>query len=72
MDEYRYTVAMYIETVPNRSSPPAILLREPTRVGMQVRKRTPANLTGSPARTAPALGLDHTFRNRGRPRKEKQ
>jgi len=36
---------MYIETVPNRSSPPAILLRESYRVRGQVKKRTLANLS---------------------------
>jgi hypothetical protein len=39
---------MYIESVPNRSSPPAILLRESTRVGAKVRKRTLANLSHWP------------------------
>ena len=36
---------MYIATVPNRHSPPAILLRESFREGGQVRTRTLANLT---------------------------
>jgi len=36
---------MYIERVPNRSSPPAVLLRESYREGDQVRKRTIANLS---------------------------
>jgi len=36
---------MYIATVPNRHSPPAILLRESFRDGGQVRTRTLANLT---------------------------
>lgn len=36
---------MYIATVPNRNSPPAILLRESYREGGQVRTRTLANLT---------------------------
>ena len=31
---------MYIETVPNRNSPPTILLRESYREGGKVRKRT--------------------------------
>ena len=31
---------MYIESVPNRNSPPAILLRESYREGGKVRKRT--------------------------------
>lgn len=41
---------MYIESVPNRSSPPAILLRESVRQGHKVRKRTLANLSHWPAR----------------------
>src|SRR3990172_3830483 len=36
---------MYIEKVPNRKSPPAILLRESWREGGKVCKRTVANLT---------------------------
>jgi hypothetical protein len=36
---------MYIESVPNRDSPPAILLRESFRQGGHVRKRTLANLS---------------------------
>jgi len=36
---------MYIETVPNRNSPPAILLRESCREGGKVRKRTLCNLS---------------------------
>jgi len=36
---------MYVERVPNRSSPPAILLRESTRIGKKVRKRTLTNIT---------------------------
>ncbi len=36
---------MYIEAVPNRSSPPAILLRESCREDGKVKKRTIANLT---------------------------
>ena len=36
---------MYIETIPNRNSPPAILLREGYREGGKVRKRTLANLS---------------------------
>jgi len=39
---------MYIETVPNRSSPPAILLRESYREDGKVKKRTLANLTHWP------------------------
>lgn len=40
---------MYVETVPNRNSPPAILLRESFREGKQVRKRTLANISDWPA-----------------------
>jgi hypothetical protein len=41
----RYQAAMYVETVPNRGSPPAILLRESYREGKSVRKRTLLNLS---------------------------
>lgn len=40
---------MYVEAVPNRSSPPAILLRESWREGAKIRKRTLANLSHWPA-----------------------
>jgi len=36
---------MYIDVVPNRNSPPAVLLRESFREGAKVRKRTIANLS---------------------------
>ncbi len=36
---------MYVDIVPNRSSPPAILLREVTREGSVIRKKTLANLS---------------------------
>ena len=36
---------MYVEAVPNRNSPPAILLRESYRENGKVRKRTLANLS---------------------------
>jgi transposase len=39
---------MYIETVPNRGSPPAILLRESYREDGKVKKRTLLNLTDFP------------------------
>src|SRR5271157_5057390 len=39
---------MYIETVPNRNSPPAILLREGWREGKKTLKRTLANLSDWP------------------------
>jgi transposase len=40
---------MYIEAVPNRNSPPAILLREGWREGSKTCKRTLANLSDWPA-----------------------
>jgi hypothetical protein len=46
---------MYIATVPNRSSPPAILLRESYRQGGQVKTRTLANLTHWPPAQLDAL-----------------
>ena len=46
---------MYIETVPNRKSPPAVLLREGWREGKRVRKRTLANLTAWPAEKVETL-----------------
>ena len=39
---------MYIETVPNRNSPPAILLRQGWRAGRKTHKRTLANLSHWP------------------------
>src|SRR6266567_1261391 len=40
---------MYVESVPNRSSPPAILLRESSRIDGKIVKRTLANLSAWPA-----------------------
>jgi hypothetical protein len=46
-----YKTAMYIDIVPNRHSPPAILLRESVRDGATIRKRTLATLSQwAPAR----------------------
>jgi transposase len=39
---------MYIDVVPNRNSPPAILLREAVREGKKTRKRTLANISDWP------------------------
>jgi len=36
---------MYVAVVPNRTSPPAVLLRESFREGAQVKNRTLANLS---------------------------
>ena len=40
---------MHIEAIPNRRSPPAILLRESFRDNGRVKKRTLANLTDWPS-----------------------
>src|SRR5271155_268608 len=57
---------MYIATVPNRNSPPAILLRESHRKGGKVRTKTLANLSHfSPDRIeALRLALKGEFDNR--------
>ncbi len=62
---------MYIETVPNRNSPPAILLREGWREDGKIKKRTLANLSKWPKtkidtlrrvlRDEPLVGQDETF-----------
>ena len=46
---------MYIATVPNRASPPAVLLRESFRDGDRVKNRTLANLTQWPREKVEAL-----------------
>jgi hypothetical protein len=46
---------MYIESVPNRKSPPAVLLREGWREGKKVVKRTIANLSHWPDSKIDAL-----------------
>jgi transposase len=46
---------MYVESVPNRNSPPAILLRESSRVDGKIVKRTLANLSSWPASQIDAL-----------------
>jgi transposase len=46
---------MYVESVPNRSSPPAILLRESSRVDGKIVKRTLANLSDWPPSRIDAL-----------------
>jgi hypothetical protein len=46
---------MYVESVPNRSSPPAILLRQSVRQGNKVHKRTLANLSDWPPQKVEAL-----------------
>ncbi len=46
---------MYVDVVPNRGSPPAILLREGWREGSKIRKRTIANLSSWPPAKVAAL-----------------
>ncbi len=48
---------MHIERVPNRNSPPAVLLRQSYREGGKVRKRTLANLSKLPEETVEALRI---------------
>jgi transposase len=48
---------MYIETIPNRSSPPAILLREAHREGKKIVKQTLANLSHWPGEQVEAFRL---------------
>jgi len=51
---------MYVEIVPNRGSPPAVLLRESVREGGKIRKRTLANLSSWP--TEQVTRLRHVLR----------
>jgi transposase len=46
---------MYVATIPNRSSPPAILLREGYREGGKVKSRTLANLSKLPPEAVEAI-----------------
>ena len=46
---------MYVERIPNRNSPPAILLRESYRDGDKFKRRTLANLSNWPAAKIEAL-----------------
>jgi hypothetical protein len=48
---------MFIDVVPNRGSPPAILLRESWREGKKTHKRTVANLSKLPPEAVEALRL---------------
>ena len=52
-----YNKAMYIDIVPNRKSPPAVLLRESRRVGRKMVKTTIANLSKCPPEAVEALRL---------------
>lgn len=52
-----YIAAMYIDIVPNRNSPPAVLLRESARVGKKMVKTTIANLSKCPPEAIAALRM---------------
>ncbi len=62
---------MYVDIVPNRSSPPAVLLREGWRENGKIRKRTIANLSSWPMekvltlrrllKNEPLVGRDEAF-----------
>lgn len=57
---------MYIATVPNRTSPPAILLRESYREGSKVKTRTIANLSKLPPEVIDAIKLALKLRGKGK------
>src|SRR5438105_249634 len=48
-------VGMHIHIIPNRDSPPTVLLRESYREGTKVGKRTLANLSSLPAAQVEAI-----------------
>ena len=48
---------MYVESVPNRGSPPAILLRESYRDGDKIKKRTLLNLSDWPQERVAGLRM---------------
>ena len=50
-----HSCAIYIESVPNRNSPPAILLRESYRDAGKIKKRTIANLSDWPTEIVEGL-----------------
>ena len=52
-----YNKTMYVDTIPNRKSPPAILLRENHREGGKTVKTTIANLSKCPPEAIEALRL---------------
>ncbi len=52
-----YYYAMYIDIVPNRKSPPAVLLRKSKRVGRKIVKTTIANLSSCPPQAVTAFRM---------------
>ena len=55
IEYYVYTELMYVTEVPNRNSPPAILLRESFRQDGKVKNRTLLNISSWPAPRIAAL-----------------
>ena len=58
---------MYVVAIPNRTSPPAILLRESYREGDRVKNRTLANLSAWPPerdRKSTRLNSSHIQKSR--------
>jgi hypothetical protein len=48
-----YSMRIYIDIVPNRNSPPSVLVRESIHEGGKIEKKTLGNLTGlAPERIA--------------------
>ena len=50
-------MSLYVERIPNRNSPPAILLRESQRIDGKVRRRTLANLSKLPPELVASIRL---------------
>ena len=48
-------MAFYLESIPNRNSPPAILLRQAWRDGKRIRRKTIANLSQLPPETVAGM-----------------
>src|SRR6476660_9749697 len=64
-----YEVDMYVARIPNRGSPPAILLRESYREGGKVKNRTLANLSHWPEhKVAPVQRSDEALTKAARKR----
>ena len=55
LSQIMFLCVMHIDTVPNRNSRPAYLLRESVREGKRVRKRTLANLSSLPIEQIEAI-----------------
>jgi len=58
-------MSLTVHTIPNRGSPPAILLRETWREGHRIRRRTVANLSRMPPFLIEAVRGRHQGREYG-------